>query len=144
MPRRPDLPQFDIEGALLEVEEAVAGGDQERATSRILDLKDNGNLPQELSKDAIKLQGRYARLRKEHRNRTISPEEHRLETNVLDDDILSWVADVKRCLGPREPREADRGRLPDPEGELGRPSPSNSLVHLRSVSQGYRIPPLHR
>ncbi len=84
------LSLIDIEGALSEIEIAIQGSD-ERATGRLLDLKDNVPLPRDLSNSVILLNSQYTELRKDRRNNTISNEDYQRAAASLSSRILNLL-----------------------------------------------------
>jgi ABC-2 type transport system ATP-binding protein len=90
------LPGFDIEGALSEIEIALQGADLERATSRLLDLKDNIPLSVELSGSVINLNREYNELRKMGRNNTLTYEDSQRAAAGLTMRILDLCQDIRR------------------------------------------------
>jgi hypothetical protein len=66
---------FDIDAALSDIKTALQGSNLEGATSRLLDLKDNGHLRRDLCESAILLNGQFEGLRKQQRNGTVGYED---------------------------------------------------------------------
>ena len=112
------LPLIDIEGALSEIEIAIQGSDLERATGRLLDLKDNVPLPRDLSNSVILLNSQYTELRKDRRNNTISNEDYQRAAASLSSRILDFSEDVRRFV-QRTPVRQDSGQWHETDNRIG-------------------------